>query len=317
MMNVTTNVKNFSRVVTFDAPNRNCAAIALGQSNSYRYEYEGNLSKPAGIIRIYTGITKRNVYSLENAVGIPDDTSSFHPNGMTYYGGKLYACANTEYIFRVALSDDGVAVSAARCIPTYSEGATFDDRKIGSIAYLGNSKFLVRHGGLKFGIYEYNSSKSIPTYDEISTSNGIEISGLKDYFRNICSDYVKNDTLELTVNDIDYKNGYIYITFWDENGCLENGLKATHNYVAKVALVLGADDSFTSMTLVGVDRLDISTITSSGDSDLKKLEIEGVSYTDANVYFVANCGTEMNLGVNEFYQVESRIGENRDGIFKY
>ena len=303
--------------MTFEAPNRNCAAIALGKSNSYRYEYEGDSKNPAGFIRIYTGVTKRFVYNMENAVGIPAERSSFHPNGLTYYNGKLFACANTEYIFRVALSDDEVGVSSARCIPTYSDGSTFDDRKIGSIAYMGNSKFLVRHGGLKFGIYEYNSKKSTPMYNEIATSNDMVISGLNAYFKNICVNYVVGRKLTLTVNDIDYKNGYLYITFWDKNGYLENGLKATHNYVAKVALVFGENYSFTSMTLDSVDRFDISTIVTSGDSDLKKLEIEGVSYTDTNVYFVANCDTEANLSENEFYQVENKNAVNRDGIFKY
>lgn len=317
MVNATTNVKNFSRVVTFNAPNRNCAAIALGQSNSYRYEYEGNTTYKTGVIRIYTGVTSRSTYVMNNAADIPPDTSSFHPNGLTYYNGKLYACANTEYIFRVALTSDEISVSSARCIPTVSTGATFDERKIGSIAYIGNSKFLVRHGGLNFGIYEYDSSRSTPAYVEVASSSGMVISGLISYFQNICSDYVSDGELTLTANDIDYKNGYIYITFWDKDGYLENGEKATHNYVAKVSLTLNSDYSFSAMQLESVDCFDISKITSSGDSDLKKLEIEGVSYTDTDVYFVANCETEMSLEETDFYLDEYANAENRDGIFKY
>ena len=316
-MSITTLTGKFEKVIALTTPLGSIGGFALGQSVSYRYVLEGNKGYPYGLLQIFTGVTARSTFDLKSAANLPAvQYPSSHANGLTYYDGKLYACIISHHICRMALSSDGTSITAGAWYETSPNTGEVDE--IGSIAHLYGDYFLVRHHGCNFGVYHFQNNK----YVEISNSGSMEIDGLRDYFDDYWpGSYTEDGKLKLTMNDIDYQavnswQGFLYLTFWD--GVQEDA--ETCNGIIKVSVKFDEDYKFLSMQAVEATRFSIADDETTGDKDLKKLEVEGIDYSYATVYFAANGDTVVGTDMDELLRDDSdlaRAGENRDGVYKF
>lgn len=304
----------FSKVITLPSPTRIMGGLALGKTESYRYMVESNEGYSRGLLKIYKDANACGTYNLKDASNAPSLVGKQHPNGLTYNDGMLYSCAISHHICRMKLSTDGTSVTAGAWYETIPNTGTKDI--IGSIAYISEDKFLVRHHGCNFGVYQFDKKET--KYKEISSSGSMEIAGLKDYFMSQCENYYDNGILQLTMNDIAYKNDFIYLTFWDEHALHPdcNG-KKIYNYIVKVAVEFVGQSVFQSMKAVEFIMISPVSENPKVDSDLRQFEVEGIALSNDYIYFCTNGSVTDASMYSMIDDAEAYSAPNRDGLYRF
>lgn len=310
-MSIVTKTPEFSKVITLPSPTRIMGGIALGKTESYRYMVESNAGNKQGLLKIYTGVTARGTYELKTASNAPSLGVGQHANGLTYNDEMLFSCTISHHICQMKLSTDGTSVTAGAWYETIPN--TGKEDIIGSIAHISMDNFLVRHHDCNFGVYQFD--QNIEKYKEISSSGSMKIEGLENCFESCFYDSKGN--IRLTMNDIAYKGGYMYLTFWDDRALYPNcNGKKIYNYIVKVAVEFGRQYVFKSMKAVESLVISPAKENPNVDSDLRQFEVEGIALSNDYIYFCTNGSVTDASMYSMTDDAEAYSAPNRDGLYK-